>query len=276
MVELRYVDARFSRRLPMRLWALMAIPLSVIVVMRGLRAVDALPSTLAHMQVAMELALVAMMIAASWRLTKTPFVLAAVVPLVVGVVVAPTETLLTLALLHNLTPLGFLVEKAPTGARVRTFAKASLVFFGAPLLSMLLAGVFVANTDAAFPTTGALRSHLGVYLWPSWQSQAWATQVFSAAVCAQLLHYGAVILWLPRTLTNDDVPSLPWPKPAVAVAVLVVLSVGLALHFAGSIGGGFAEARMFYALPAAVHAWIELPILLVSLTAASNAVARER
>ncbi len=268
VVELRYVDGRFGRRLPRRLWLLAGIPLLGIVAVRAARLVTTFTS---DWPIRIELTLVASMVligaTLAWRWRPTVGVVGALVGvlLVVGVVVAPVEALLLFAIGHNLTPLGFVVERAPAGRRWMALGLGSAVFIGAPLVvaSGLLSTVAadVVDVDHRFFSAGDLPQHLGVYLWPSWQRADFAVQLFSAAVCAQLLHYGAVLVWLPRALGDDDVPALRWGGPALFAAVVAVSAIGMGVYFAVD----FSIARMLYGLPAAVHAWLELPVLLTAL-----------
>jgi hypothetical protein len=267
VVELRYVDARFGRRLPRTVWLLTGVPLLGVVALRGARLVTSFDS---DWPVRAELVLVATMVLVGavlvWRWRPPVGIVGAIAVglIVIGVVVAPIETLLVLAIGHNVTPLGFVIERAPPGRRWLALLVGALVFLGAPLLvasglpSTVLAGHI--DLDTRFGSALELRQHLGVYLWPAWQRSDVAVQLFSAAVCAQLLHYGAVLVWLPRSLTDDDVATVPWGRPAVFVAVLGIIALGLAGHFAVD----FAGARALYGLPAAVHAWLELPVLLVA------------
>jgi hypothetical protein len=122
------------------------------------------------------------------------------------------------------------------------------------------------DVDARFFSARPLGEHLGVYLWPSLVDDDRAVSWFSAAACAQLLHYGAVLLWLPRTLDEEDRPALPWPSWPALIGALVVVGGGLTIHFAVD----FVGARAAYSLPAAVHAWLELPLLLVAFSALSS------
>ena len=267
VVELRYVDARFGRGLPVRLWLLAGVPLVGVVALRGARLVTSFDG---DWPIRAELVLVASMVLVGallvWRWRPPVGIVGgiAVTAIMIGVVVAPIETLLVLAIGHNFTPLGFVVERAPSGRRWFALLVGGMVFLGAPILvaSGLMATVLAGSIDldTRFGSALELRQHLGVYLWPAWQRSDVAVQLFSAAVCAQLLHYGAVLVWLPRSLTDDDVPTLPWGRPAVFIAVLGVIGLGLAGHFAVD----FAGARAIYGLPAAVHAWLELPVLLVA------------
>ena len=278
VVELRYVDARFGRRLPRTIWLFAGVPLLGVVALRGARLFTSFDS---DWPIRAELVLVATMVLAGavlvWRWrpavggvggvggVAAVFGVITAGLIVTGVVMAPIETLLLLAIGHNFTPLGFVVERAPPGRRWLALLLGGMVFLGAPLLvaSGLLSTVLADSItlDARFGSAGELKHHLGVYLWPAWQRSDAAVQLFSAAVCAQLLHYGAVLIWLPRSLTDADRPALPWGHPAVFGAVLGVIALGLAGHFAVD----FVGARALYGLPAAIHAWLELPVLLVAL-----------
>ena len=57
---------------------------------------------------------------------------------------------------------------------------------------------------------------------------------------------------------EEPAPKQTAPKQTVFFAVVVALSVGLFVHFFVDFKG----ARLVYGLAAAVHAWIELPVLL--------------
>jgi hypothetical protein len=72
---------------------------------------------------------------------------------------------------------------------------------------------------------------------------------------------------LPKLLAGFDPEArglLPWPDgPAFAALCLVVAVASLAAFL-----NGFVETRAIYGLAASFHAWIELPILILALTAA--------
>ena len=289
--ELRYIDARFGARLPARFWVQCAIPLALIVGLRLLRLVacdDAgtilnplivdgqvhggLAAGVAQaVSVGGEMALVALLVAMAgplaWSHARVVGVVGVVVAAVLSVATlrAPLQVLLTLAVLHNATPLGFVVERAPAGRKLRTLLLGALLFFGVPALvasgwpSLWLAEL-VDLDKTWLPSTGVLADHFAVYLWPSWRDETCAAQLFSAAVTAQLLHYAAVLFWLPRSLASDEAPTLPWPRPAVFVVVVGALTFGLWVHFTID----FMAARALYGLVAAVHAWIELPLFVVA------------
>jgi hypothetical protein len=276
LTEVRYVDARFGNELPRSFWRATGAVLVGIVALRALGVVGAVT---ASTTVPVELVLVAVLFGgaavAGWQGTTRPAArLLVVVAAVVGVgvalfaIVAPVPLVLLFAFLHNATPLLFLVERAPVGRRPFVALAATAVFVGVP--AVVAAGVPLGllsahvDLDAQPWRVGSLVDHYGVYLPPSLQVEAVAAQLFSAAVTAQLLHYGAVIVWLPRTLTANERPTLPWPSWGRFAVVVVALSLGLLVHFVVD----FAGARALYGLAAAVHAWIEWPVLVAALAGA--------
>jgi hypothetical protein len=80
------------------------------------------------------------------------------------------------------------------------------------------------------------------------------------------MHYVAVIVLLPRLLQarGEGRPSgalWRWPDwRSFAVIVAVVSVIALALYAIS-----YRDARSAYAVAAAIHAWIELPVLLMAL-----------
>ena len=286
LFELRYVDARFGARFSPGFWLRCAVPLALIVGLRALRLFDVIGSDVSvGGEMALLTVLVAIAVPVAWahadaqgdRNSRVVVVVAVVVVAVLGLssLQAPILVLLTLAVLHNATPLAFVVERAPAGQRLRTALIASALFFGVPALvatgapTLLLADVIDLD-KTLLSSTGPLVDHYAVYLWPGLRDDVIAAQLFSAAVCAQLLHYAAVIFYLPRTLTPAERPTLPWPRPALFVVVVVALSLGLLVHFALDFKG----ARALYGLVAAVHAWIELPVLIAGFAVVARSPRR--
>lgn len=170
--------------------------------------------------------------------------------LAAGIVLAPVPTLVGFALLHNLTPLGFFADR---GVRLRT---PLLLFFGLPLL----VAAFPWSTAFDPLSTGGLAKHLGSYV-PAVVTGAAAERLFAAAVAGQLLHYGAVIGVMGRWRTVK-LPRVELAAAAVAAALFA--------YFASSFG----DARKLYGSVAAVHAWIEFPVLLLALAGRRHQVSQ--
>ena len=275
LAELRYVDGRFGRRLPGSQVAALVGLLGLAV---GLRAVGLLGAMDVRDSYVAELGVVAVMaFVALPDLVATP--LRAVVALLVGASLAlgswlaPLLTLVLLAVLHNLTPIGFLLERTAGSRHQRTLAwSLPLLFLGVPLLlatgwpSAWLAQLGLFAPDTTFGSVGALARHRGVFVPEPVLATSWATPLFTAVTYLQLMHYGAVLLVLPRLLAPTeggmDRPRLPWPR--ARVLGLVILGVGLVA--AVSFVQDFRGTRTAYGLIAAVHAWIEIPLLLLALS----------
>ncbi len=277
LVELRYVDGRFGARLNDRHGALILGVLALAVLTRtitwqgwidpmggllvelGLVALLAL-TTLPHLGASRLAALTAMLVAAA---------------IAAGSALAPLQTIVLLAVLHNLTPIGFLAERLGPGARTWRFASVMLVLFvlvpvaiaaGATTQGLLALGW--ERSSSALPGVGTLAQHQGVFVPATWWEEDAAVRVFAAVTYLQWLHYATVIGVLPRALGPRDEPGnqprLPWPGARV-LAVLVAL---LAIAAAYSFSTDFSGARAAYGVPAALHAWIEIPLLLIALSLA--------
>jgi hypothetical protein len=279
LYELRYVDGRFSSRLSLPLWTVLFGLGVIIMASRALFAAAVLPRA---WQSIVELSLLAVFAAvvvptlsrrgAGWGAAGAAFA--------VGVAVlawrAPALSLVCFALIHNATPIGFLWERARDGQRLRVGALAVAVYLLVPLLfvaglgdgalSMLGLGW---RDGAPLRSVGDLSQHIGVYV-PTVVEGELARRLFTGAVVAQLLHYHATIFVLPRLAARagDARPRAPWPRRfALLVAVPAAL---LAVFFAVA----FKDARALYGVPAAFHAWIEVPLLLLALTSSSTSASR--
>lgn len=277
LAELRYVDGRFGRRLPR---GQVGVLLGLLALAVGLRAVGLLGGVEPVATHVAELGVVAVMaFVAVPPLAASPG--RAAVALLVGAALAlgswwaPLLTLVLLAVLHNLTPVGFLLERLGGTHAARPLAWAlPLVFVAVPLAlasgapASLLAGWGLAAPQATFASVGPLAAHRGVFVPAPWLAHEGATHLFSAVAYLQLLHYGVVLLVLPRLLAAGegaiDQPLLPWPR--ASRLALVTAGVGL-LALVGFVQD-FRGTRAGYGLVAAVHAWIEVPLLLLALAPA--------
>jgi hypothetical protein len=289
IVELRYVDARFGRRLPATFWHRVLGLLLLIVVVRSLLLSDVVPPAVASpAELVAVAALVFVALPPLWASHRrhprsgTAAAVAAVCGLVaaaallLGAARAPLVTLLGCAVLHNATPWLFIVERAPPARRAHVAFISAVVFVGVPMFvaagaTSAVCAVSIDHVVRPWPT-GPLVDHYAAYLPPSLRFDPRAAQLFSGAVTAQLLHYGAVLVWLPRSLTAEDRPCLPWPRPGVFLLAVVGGSIGLLAHFVADFFG----ARALYGLAAAAHAWIEWPVLLAGLGRAGSEEGSDR
>ena len=131
--ELRYVDRRFGRRLERRFLLSIAILLPAIVAIRASVVFHLLD---ARLGVPAELGGVAVLALACARGPAGRKRLALAVAGAIGgaTALAPYATAVTLSILHNLTPLGFLWQIVPRARRSRVMAWAAGGFLGLPLL----------------------------------------------------------------------------------------------------------------------------------------------
>jgi hypothetical protein len=281
LAELRYVDGRFGRRLGARRGIAILALLGGIVAVRALLLGGHLPYATA---LRWELAGVAVLAFVAVpdliaRPARAALGLLIAGTLVLGAALDPLHTIVVLAVLHNATPVGFLAERLRGGARRRAMLACAGLFVAVPALlstglpANALARLGLSAREAVWSTTGPLSAHLGVFVPPGWRASEAAADLFSAAAYLQILHHLTVLFVLPRTLAGSDAedhPVVPWPRATVLTSVLVAGSAVGAVLFARD----FVGSRAAYGLLASVHAWIEVPVLLLALAGPPSPLGR--
>lgn len=268
--ELRYIDRRFGRRIARHILLPVAVLLPFIVAMRACVVFHLVSPEL---DVPAELGGVTMLALACARGSFSQKAVALLVAGVLGgaTALAPFTTAVSLAMLHNLTPLGFLWQIAPRANRRRLMAGAAFAFIGLPLL--VATGWPHKALDALLGSlpifdplhAGPLKAHLFVYVPSQFVATPQAIDFFTASVVAQGAHYASVIVILPLLLHRLDPRArglVAWPS-GIWFALLCIGAATLGL--ARSLDG-FAQARALYGIVASIHAWIEIPVLIVALT----------
>lgn len=278
--ELRYVDLRFGPRVGTRLRRRLGAGLALVALVRAGTIIGWLPAAVSvPVELGLVIALVlAVLPALTGHLARAIAVIGAAA-VAAGVAWAPIHTFLLLAVLHNLTPVGFLSEILRGRARRRALAVAAGVFAGVPLIlasgwiQARLAGFGWWRPELGLLGAGDLHANMGAYLPAEMRAAPWAVHVFAAAVFAQCMHYAAVIHVLPRCLASaarglergagcaEARSVLPWPRADRFAVAIAAFSLAMFAGFALDYG----NARGAYSVAAAVHAWIELPILLLAL-----------
>lgn len=268
IVELRYVDERFGARLPRTMMWWLMLGLGAIVALRLLALCGIGDTTV---RVTTELGCGAVLVAGTIPLLLAGrsallawLVLAA---LVLGACFDAVTTLVTLAVLHNLTPVGFLAERL-RGAERRGALLACVFVFGAvPML--LLLGIVpellppLVPAEAAGPFgTGSLAAHLPAFVPPPLLGTTFADRLFVCAAYLQCMHYAVVLHVLPRLAGGGETrgATLAWPRGRTFVAAVVVLGAVFSLGFVNDFGG----TRGVYSVFAALHAWLEIPVLTLA------------
>jgi hypothetical protein len=266
LTELRYVDARFSGRLDRRwLWLMLALVFAIAGA-RTLLIFNVIPYEWGigvEAAIGVALAGLGMVLLPRYRIAVALGILA----FAAIAIVSPLHALLTIAILHNLTPLGFFAERLEPETRGRTLAILSVPFVvvplliatGAPLdLAHSLTGLSPDWTPFAF---GPAERHMGAFLPPEIIGERAAYAAFAGAVFAQVMHYLAVIVILPRIQPQAAATLVPWPK-GWAFWAFCALACGALIAFYVS---DYGQAKALYGLFAAIHSWIEVPILIAAL-----------
>ena len=129
LVELRYVDERFSARLPRHTLLSLGLCLGGIVLMRTLALTGAGSSGFRMTtELLLGLLLVAVAVPLLIRLRASAIGITVFSALLLGILYAPILTLVVFAVLHNLTPVGFLAERLRGRERRRALMLAGIVF----------------------------------------------------------------------------------------------------------------------------------------------------
>ena len=281
VVELRYVRDRFGGRVDARLAGAWFALLGWLAL---LRAADYARLPIPGGRSAHELALLVLLLAVtafSTRGRRRWIALAATGAFAAIVLwVSPPLALVTLAFLHNLTPLGFLAEALRDPAleaspslrrsRRRGFALALALFLVVPALIVagaaegIFARLHLPLADGAFLGIGTAADHFQVYVPAPWRERAIGARLFSAAVYLQCAHYFVVLHVLPRLAHSAPAADVAAPVRAafgavrVGVALIVVAGGAVAIAFLRD----FADGRALYGIAASLHAWIEWPLFL--------------
>lgn len=279
LAELRYVDLRFAGRVSRRLLAGWSLLLGAVVLIRVLAMTGALTGEpRAHAELGVVVLLALSVLGVAWSRGSTAgfpggLTMLVVVALLFGGATAPFETLVILALLHNLTPIAFLAERLDGASRRLAMSLCAVTFGALPLLILTglpRRGLMWLGWDGAalpVPGVGVVTAHQGVFV-PSWLSGPLAVDLFTAAVYLQCLHYAVVIGVLPRLIpAGAGAGVVPWPRSRAFTVLLATVGAISLVAFSRE----FAGTRALYGVFAAVHAWIEVPVLLAAVALARPA-----
>jgi len=285
LAELRYIDGRFGPRVRRGLAHTLTLGLAGVVALRVAAAAGlGTPEVRATLELGLGLAL-GVCVVPSLARRRPGLAVAGGGALLCASVAAsqrPLEALVWFALLHNLTPVGLVLE-ATRGARRRAASAVCAVVFGV-LPASIAAGVVGAALAAAGlplslagpPGVGSLEAHLGAFVAPSLHTSPLALDLFRAAAFLQCMHYAAVLHVLPRLAarTTDSrtcrggAPRghtpLCWPREGLPTVIALALATLATFGFVAA----FADTRLAYAVLAAVHAWLEVPVLLLAVAVA--------
>ncbi|UKO97379.1 hypothetical protein [Nostoc sp. UHCC 0870] len=271
LTELHYVDNRFRQRLENSLRFSISQLLLLIICFRSLQVFGLIPNWVSiplelSCVIGLVIIVIPVLVKKDWRLGILGTVLCA--SIIVGLCWSATLTLLLFAILHNLTPIGFIAEKLRGKQRNVALLACGVVFILVPLVilsglpTQFLSSIGFINLNASFFPVGELEFNLGVYVPPQLQNQAIAIPAFSAAVFLQSMHYVVVIGVLPKWENGY--------QSRIANSFFTWLVVFLSTLLFVSFTISFINSRAVYGIIAAVHAWVEIPILLLALVIPEN------
>lgn len=255
-IELRYIDSRFHQNLctniEMRLVQLvLAIALLRCCSIFGLIGVELAYLLELFCGVGLVLLATHHLFQHSWRLGLFGFAVSFL--LGIGIIKDPIATLVILAIIHNLTPIGFILEQQRS-QQIRTLLICGLIFGLMPLLIILLVSLPIANLPLEIN-----QNYLSAFVAPSWQKLSIAYPLFSAATFLQCMHYAAVIGLFSQWTNERANTLLSWVSSKYFYCLLGGISVCFLIAFQHS----FVLTRAFYGIVAAIHAWLEIPLLLL-------------
>lgn len=271
LTELHYVNNRFRQRLNNHLQIQISQLLFLIICVRSLQIFDIIPSwvgILLELGFVVGLVVIVIPILAKkdWRLGILGMTLSAI--LTMGIFWSASLTLLLFTVLHNITPVGFIAEKLRGKQRNYALLACAVVFIFIPLVivsgipNQVLSSIGGVALEAALFPVGGLDLHLGAFVPAQLRDQAIAIPAFSAAVFLQSMHYAVVIGILPKW----ESPEQSRKSKSLFFWIVAFLSSLLFVAFTIS----FIKTRAVYAIVSAVHAWVEIPILLLALAIPEN------
>jgi hypothetical protein len=270
LIELRYIDTQYFTTLkrqfdPSFLFWLVNLLLG-IASLHCLRILDWMPDSLGLvLELCCGLGLVLLAIRVIWQqigqgegfgdgLRKGVAVAIAIL-LIVGIYQSPVTTLAILAIIHNLTPIGFIYHRLKGN---QSYWLSCLVVFG--LLPFL---IFNLRWLGASWLSAEINSpYLATFIPPIWQQGQYAYPLFAAVTFCQCMHYAAVIGLFSQWTRSNSESLISWIRDRYFYLAIWAASALLFLAFQKS----FFTTRAFYGVLASIHAWVEIPLLLVLLT----------
>ncbi|AFY95758.1 hypothetical protein [Chamaesiphon minutus] len=255
-IELRYIDSQFHDRLDSKIEIQLVSLLLSIAILRCCGIFRTIEPSIAHLlELGCGLGLVLIVTHQLWMNDWKRGLIGIMVAclLGVGIVRDPIVTSVIFAIVHNLTPIGFILQRQELKSK-RTLWLCGLLFGLIPLLILLYQ--FFPLVHLPVETNSI---YLSAFIAPAWQQLSIAYPLFSAVAFLQCLHYAVVIgLFSGWTPTQTD-SFISWLAPKY-----FYLSVGMvSVIFLIAFGHSFVLTRAFYGVVASIHAWLEIPLLIM-------------
>lgn len=271
LIELRYIDTQYfstlNRQFDPAFLVWLVNVLLAIAALRCFILLDWIPTALGVvLELSCGLGLVLLAAWALWQQVRASseraeitvrwgIAVAIAALLILGIVHSPVTTIVLLSIIHNLTPIGFIYQSPH---QHRSYRLGCLLIFG--LLPLL---VFWGRWLGASWCSAPIETpYLTTFVPSSLLHSQFAYPLFAAITFCQCMHY-AVVIGLFSDWTQSTAESfIPWMRPRLFYLAILVASALLFLAFQAS----FLTTRAFYSVIASIHAWIEIPLLLVLLT----------
>jgi hypothetical protein len=257
-IELRYIDSRFHQHLDRTLEGRLVILLMAIACWRYYAVFGWLAADIAHiLELSCGLGLVLLTtqyLGGSDRQLIIPGIILSSL-LGIGIVYNPIATSVILAIVHNLTPIGFILDRQESKySRILSFL-CGIIFGAIPLL--IFSWQLIYSIEHVDLVTNSV--YLNAFVTPAWQKLSIAYPLFSAVVFLQCMHY-LVVISLFSQWTSDRVPTLlHWVTNKPFYLILSGISICLLVAFQHN----FILTRSLYGIVASIHAWLEIPLLLL-------------
>jgi hypothetical protein len=256
-IELRYIDSRFQQRFSNKIETRLFTIVLSIGILRCSSIFGIVPPNVAHLlELCCGLGLVLLATHQLWihDWLRGAVGLAVGCLLGIGTMIDPMMTSVIFAIIHNLTPVGFILERQ--GFQPRTIWICGAIFGILPLLIVLYRSFPILQLPVETNV-----SYLSAFLAPSWQQSSIAYPLFAAVTFLQCMHYAAVIGLLSQWTPNRPKSFLPW----LASKYFYLLLGGVSICFFIAFQNSFVLTRACYGIVASIHAWIEIPLLLLML-----------
>jgi hypothetical protein len=256
-IELRYIDSRFHQRFGNKIEVRLLQLVLAIALLRVASILGIFTSNIARLlELGCGLGLVAIathqLWISNWWRGSIGIIIGCL--LGIGTLVDPIATSVIFAIIHNLTPIGFILDRQGLKSP-RILWICGLVFCLLPVV------VFLVRLSSIVRIPLELNpNYLGAFVAPSWQELSIAYPLFSAVAFLQCLHYAAVI-----GLFSQWTPHAKSFLAGLAAKYFYLLIVGISICFFIAFQHSFMLTRAFYGIVASIHAWIEIPLLLLLL-----------
>jgi hypothetical protein len=257
-IELRYIDSRFHQRWGQPIEICLILLVLSIATLRCCAIFGWIDGGLARiLELCLGLGLVLVatdrLFRSSWQTGAIGIVIGCLLGL--GIIIDPIATSVIFAIFHNLTPIGFILERQ--GWKSKSLLLILATIFGFIPLLIILYRLFPL-LHLSLETNP---SYLSAFIAPSWQPLPIAYPLFSAVAFLQCLHY-AVVIGLFSQWTSDRSSRL---IPGFLKRHFYLIVAAIAICFSIFFQHSFVLTRAFYGIVASIHAWIEIPLLLLLL-----------